>query len=42
VQPILTQPGWERRVVAVPVPELAAQLQRWRRAEVTLEHLHDY
>jgi hypothetical protein len=42
VQPILTQPGWERRVVALPVADLSAQLQRWRRADVTLEHLYDY
>ena len=41
-QPILTQPGWERRVIAVPVPELAAQLRRWRAADVQLEHLYDY
>ena len=42
VQPILTQPGWERRVIALPVPELAAQLRRWRAADVHLEHLYDY
>jgi hypothetical protein len=42
VQPILTQPGWERRVIAVPVPELAAQLRRWREAGLQVEHLYDY
>jgi hypothetical protein len=42
VQPILTQRGWERRVIAVPVPELAAQLRRWRAADVQVEHLYDY
>ena len=41
-QPTLTQPGWERRVIALPVPELAAQLRRWRAADVQLEHLYDY
>ena len=42
VQPILTQPGWERRVIALPVPELAAQLRRWRAADVQVEHLYDF
>ncbi len=42
MQPILTRPGWERRVVAVPVTELAAQLRRWRRTEQRLEHVYDY
>ena len=42
VQPILTQRGWERRVVAVPVPELSAQLRRWRAADVQVEHVYDY
>jgi hypothetical protein len=41
-QPILTQTGWERRVVTVPVAELAAQLRRWRERDVHLEHLYDY
>jgi hypothetical protein len=41
-QPILTQPGWERRVIAVPVPELAAQLRRWRLGEVQVEHVYDF
>jgi hypothetical protein len=41
-QPILTQPGWERRVVALPVAELAPQLRRWRAAGVQVEHLYDY
>ncbi len=41
-QPILTQPGWERRVIAVPVAELAAQLRRWRAADVQIEHVYDY
>ena len=42
VQPILTQRGWERRVVALPVAELAPQLRRWRAADVQVEHLYDY
>jgi hypothetical protein len=42
VQPILTQPGWERRVIALPVAELSAQLRRWRAADVQVEHLYDY
>lgn len=42
VQPILTQPGWERRVIALPVAELAPQLRRWRAADVQIEHLYDY
>jgi hypothetical protein len=42
VQPILTQRGWERRVIALPVAELSAQLQRWRAADVQVEHLYDY
>jgi hypothetical protein len=42
VQPILTQRGWERRVIALPVAELAAQLQRWRESGIQVEHLYDY
>jgi hypothetical protein len=42
VQPILTQRGWERRVIALPVAELSAQLRRWRAADVQVEHLYDY
>jgi len=42
VQPILTRPGWERQLVALPVPELAAQLRRWRAANAQLEHIYDY
>jgi len=42
VQPLLTQPGWERRVIALPVPVLAAQLRRWRATAVQVEHLYDY
>jgi hypothetical protein len=41
-QPILTQPGWERHLVALPVPELAAQLRHWRAAHARLEHIYDY
>ncbi len=41
VQPILTQPGWQRRVIALPVTELAAQLRRWRTADVQVEHLYE-
>ena len=42
IQPILTQPGWERRVIALPVAELAAQLRRWRAGDTQLEHIYDY
>ena len=42
VQPILTQPGWERRVIAVPVADLAPQLRRWRAVDVQVEHVYDY
>ena len=42
VQPILTQPGWERRVIALPVAELSTQLRRWRAADVQVEHVYDY
>jgi len=42
LQPILTQSGWERRVVTMPVATLAPQLRRWRAANVQLEHIYDY
>lgn len=42
VQPVLTQRGWERRVVALPVAELAAHLRRWKSAGVQVEHVYDY
>jgi hypothetical protein len=42
VQPVLTQRGWERRAVALPVAELAAQLRRWKTAGVQVEHIYDY
>jgi hypothetical protein len=42
VQPILTQRGWERRVIALPVPELSSRLRRWRAADVQVEHVYDY
>jgi hypothetical protein len=42
VQPVLTQRGWERRVVALPVAELAAQLRRWKAAGVQVEYVYDY
>src|SRR5262249_29364953 len=41
-QPILTQPGRERLLVALPVPQLAQQLRRWHAAGVEVEHIHDY
>jgi hypothetical protein len=41
-QPILTQPEWERQLVALPVADLAAQLRRWRAAQARLEHIYDY
>jgi hypothetical protein len=42
VQPIATQSGWERQVLALPVAELASQLRRWRAASVQVEHIYDY
>ena len=42
VQPVLTQPGWERRVIALPVGELASQLRRWHATDTKLEHIYDY
>jgi hypothetical protein len=41
-QPLVTEPPWERRVVAVPVPQLAEQLRQWRAAGARLEHVYDY
>jgi hypothetical protein len=41
-QPILTQPGRERLLVALPVQQLAQQLRRWQAAGVEVEHIHDY
>jgi hypothetical protein len=42
VQPILTQQGSERRVMAVPIAQLATQLRRWQAAGVQVEHVYDY
>ena len=42
VQPILSQPGRERVLVALPVGELAAQLRRWHDLQTQVEHIYDY
>jgi hypothetical protein len=42
-QPVLTQPGTERRVLTVPVAELGTALRGWAtQADVRVEHLYDY
>jgi hypothetical protein len=42
-QPMLTQPGTERRVLTVPVAELSAALRDWATQRgVLVEHLYDY
>ena len=43
-QPILTRPGHKRVVLAVRVPQLAAQLRAWgeKRAGVVVEHVYDF
>lgn len=42
LQPVLSQPGWERRLFALPVPKLAEQLRHWRAAGMQIEHIYDY
>ena len=41
-QPILTRPGFERRVLQVPVPRLAAELRAHADAGDAVEHVFDY
>ena len=41
-QPILTRPGFERRVVQVPVPQLAQRLRAHAAAGDAVEHVFDY
>lgn len=42
IQPILSQSGRERALVAVPVGRLAERLRQWRMAGVEIEHIYDY
>lgn len=42
VQPIITRPGQERLLVALPVTGLAAQLRQWKADKVQVEHIYDY
>ena len=42
VQPILTQPGTQRVLVTVPVPQLAELLREWKAASLQVEHVFDY
>lgn len=42
-QPVLTDPGQERRWLVVPVPQLADSLRAWgQRPEVQVDHLYDF
>lgn len=41
-QPILTRPGVQRVLLAVPVKELARSLREWKTAELQVEHVFDY
>ncbi|MGE0497177.1 MAG: hypothetical protein AB7I35_20740 [Ramlibacter sp.] len=42
VQPILTRPGVQRALLAVPVKGLAQQLRQWKAAKLQVEHVFDY
>ena len=43
IQPVLSQPGMERRWLTVPVPQLTDALRAWGlRPEVRVDHLYDY
>lgn len=42
VQPILSQSGRERALVALPASRLAERLRQWRSAGVEIEHIYDY
>ncbi len=42
VQPILTQPGVQRVLLAVPVKGLAQSLRQWKAAKLQVEHVFDY
>jgi hypothetical protein len=41
-QPILTRPGVQRIVMAVPVAHLATALRQWKAADLQVEHVFDY
>ena len=41
-QPIITQPGWRRCVLALPVARLADGLRAWQAQQVRVEHVYDY
>ena len=41
-QPILTRPGVQRVLLAVPVKGLAASLRQWKAAKLQVEHVFDY
>lgn len=41
-QPILTRPGEQRVLLAVPVQGLAQSLRQWRAAKLQVEHVFDY
>lgn len=41
-QPIITQPGWRRSVLALPVNRLADGLRAWQAQQVRVEHVYDY
>lgn len=41
-QPILTRPGVQRALLAVPVKGLAQQLRQWKAAKLQVEHVFDY
>lgn len=42
VQPILTRPGVQRVLLAVPVKGLAQSLRQWKAAKLQVEHVFDY
>jgi hypothetical protein len=41
-QPILTRPGVQRVLLAVPVKGLAQSLRQWKAAKLQVEHVFDY
>lgn len=41
-QPILTRPGIQRVLLAVPVKGLAQSLRQWKAAKLQVEHVFDY
>jgi hypothetical protein len=42
VQPILTRPGVQRVLLAVPVKALAQSMRQWKAAKLQVEHVFDY